>query len=144
MKLLSASLLCLFSTSILASSLPQSLEELEKRYLTAYQNKNVDSIYNLIDWTGISGYKKKMVKVYTRNSLGKKIIKTEFEKIDEEFFSDFSVGDKHFKSNLTVDNLFRIKFDNPEREESLVYMVGKSTEGYQFSLSIKNKTKSGT
>jgi len=142
MKLLSASLLCLFSTSILASSLPQSLEELEKRYLTAYQNKNVDSIYNLIDWAGISGYKKKMVKVYTRNSLGKKIKKTEFEAVDEKLFSAFSVGEKHFKSNLAVDNLFRIEFDNPQREESLVYLVGKSSDGYQFSLSIKNKFKS--
>jgi hypothetical protein len=141
MKLLSASLLCLFSTSILASNLPQSMVELEKRYLTAYQNKNVDGIYNLIDWTGISGYKKKMVKVYTRNSLGKKIIKTEFEAVDEKFFDDFSVGDKHFKSNLSVENLFRIEFDNPQREESLVYLVGKSPEGYQFSLSVKNNTK---
>lgn len=142
MKLLSASLLCIFSTSILASSLPQSMEELEKRYLTAYKNKNVDGIYNLIDWTGISGYKKKMVKVYTRNSLGKKIKKTEFEAINEKFFSDFSVGEKHFKSNLAVDKLFRIEFDNPQREESLVYLVGKSSDGYQFSLSIKNKEKS--
>lgn len=139
MKLLSASLLFLFSTSIVASNLPQSLEELEKRYLTAYQNKNVDGIYNLIDWTGISGYKKKMVQVYTRNSLGKKIKNTEFESVDKKFFTDFSVGDKHFKSNLVVDNLFRIEFDNPQREESLVYLVGNSPEGYQFSLSIKNK-----
>jgi hypothetical protein len=139
MKLLSASLLFIFSNSILASSLPQSLEELEKRYLTAYQNKNVDGIYNLIDWTGISGYKKKMVQVYTRNSLGKKIKSTEFEAVDEKFFTDFSVGHKHFKSNLVVDNLFRIEFDNPQREESLVYLVGNSSEGYQFSLSIKNK-----
>jgi len=142
MKLLTASLLCLFSTSILASNLPQTMAELEKRYLSAYQNKNVDDIYNLIDWTGISGYKKKMVKVYTRNSLGKKIIKTEFEPVDDDFFGDFSVGDKNFKSNLSVENLFRIEFDNPQREESLVYLVGKSPEGYQFSLSIKNKTKS--
>lgn len=137
MKLLLASLLCLFSTGILASNLPQSMAELEKRYLTAYQNKNVDGIYDLIDWTGISGYKKKMVQVYTRNSLGKKIINTEFEAVKDDFFSAFSVGDKHFKSNLTVDNLFRIEFDNPQREESLVYLVGKSPEGYQFSLSIK-------
>jgi hypothetical protein len=115
--------------------------ELEKRYLTAYQNKNVDGIYNLIDWTGISGYKKKMVKVYTRNSLGKKIINTGFEAVDEKFFNDFSVGDKHFKANLSVDNLFRVEFDNPQREESLVYLVGKSPEGYQFSLSVKNNTK---
>lgn len=141
MKLLSASLLFVFSTSLLASNLPQSMEELEKRYLTAYQNKNIEGIYNLIDWTGISGYKKKMVKVYTRNSLGKKIIKTEFETVDDHFFSDFSVGEKHFKSNLSVENLFRIEFDNPQREESLVYLVGKSPEGYQFSLSIKNKSK---
>ncbi|MFT5760785.1 MAG: hypothetical protein ACI9LM_005572 [Alteromonadaceae bacterium] len=142
MKLLAASLLCLLSTSILANNLPQSMEELEKRYLTAYQNKNADGIYNLIDWTGISGYKKKMVKVYTRNSLGKKIRNTEFEAVDEKFFSDFSVGDKHFKSNLAVNNLFRIEFDNPQREESLVYLVGKSPKGYQFSLSIRNKIKS--
>ncbi len=142
MKLLSASLLCLFSTSILASNLPQSMEELEKRYLRAYQNKNLDGIYSLIDWTGVSGYKKKMVKVYTRNSLGKKIKNTEFEAVDEKFFNDFSVGEKHFKSNLAVDQLFRIEFDNPQREESLVYLVGKSSDGYQFSLSIKNKTKS--
>ena len=137
MRLLSASFLCLFSTSLLASNLPQSMEELKTRYLTAYQNKNLDGIYGLIDWTGVSGYKKKMVKVYTRNSLGKKIVKTEFEKVEGEFFSEFSVGEKHFKSNLVVDNLFRIEFDNPQREESLVYLVGKSPDGYQFSLSVK-------
>ena len=137
MRLLSASFLCLFSTSLLASNLPQSMEELKTRYLTAYQNKNLDGIYDLIDWTGVSGYKKKMVKVYTRNSLGKKIVKTEFEKVEDEFFSEFSVGEKHFKSNLVVDNLFRIEFDNPQREESLVYLVGKSSDGYQFSLSVK-------
>lgn len=138
MKLLSASLLFFVSSSLLASSLPQSGEELEKRYLTAYQNKNVEGIYDLIDWTGVSRYKKKMVKVYTRNSLGKKIKKTEFEPIDSHFFSAFSVGEKHYKSNLVVNQLFRIEFDNPQREESLVYLVGKSTEGYQFSISINN------
>ena len=137
MRLLSASFLCLFSTNLLASNLPQSMEELKTRYLTAYQNKNLDGIYDLIDWTGVSGYKKKMVKVYTRNSLGKKIINTEFEAVEEQFFSEFSVGEKHFKSNLVVDNLFRIEFDNPQREESLVYLVGKSPNGYQFSLSVK-------
>jgi len=137
MKLLSAGFLCLFSTSLLASNLPQSMEELKTRYLSAYQNKNLDAIYDLIDWTGVSGYKKKMVKVYTRNSLGKKIVKTEFEKVEGEFFSEFSVGEKQFKSNLVVDNLFRIEFDNPQREESLVYLVGKSPDGYQFSLSVK-------
>ena len=142
MRLLSASFLCLFSTSLLAASnLPQSMEELESRYLTAYKNKNLDAIYNLIDWTGVSGYKKKMVKVYTRNSLGKKILDTEFEPVEEQFFSEFSVGEKRFKSNLIVDNLFRIKFDNPQREESLVYLVGKSADGYQFSLSVKQKEK---
>jgi hypothetical protein len=141
MKLLSASFLCLLSTCTWASNIPQSMEELESRYLSAYQNKNLEGIYNLIDWTGISGYKKKMVKVYTRNSLGKKIKNTEFEPVDENFFSAFSVGDKNFKSNLEVKQLFRIEFDNPQREESLVYLVGKSPDGYQFSLSIKNDNK---
>ena len=138
MKLLSASLLFFVSTSILANSLPQSSEELQKRYLSAYQDKNIEGIYDLIDWTGVSGYKKKMVKVYTRNSLGKKIKKTDFEAIDSKFFNAFSVGEKHYKSNLVVNQLFRIEFDNPQREESLVYLVGKSTEGYQFSISINN------
>lgn len=75
------------------------------------------------------------------NSLGKKLKNTEFKAVDEEFYTDFFVGDKHLKSNLNIDNLFRIDFDNPQREESLVYLTGKSPEGYQLSLSIENKTK---
>lgn len=141
MKLLSASFLCLLSLGTWASTIPQSMAELESRYLTYYENKDLDAIYELIDWHGVSGYKKKMVKVYTRNSLGKKIKKTDFEAIDSDVFSAFSVGDNHYKSNLVVKQLFRIEFDNPEREESLVYLVGQSAKGYQFSISISNDSK---
>lgn len=142
MKLLLVSLLFIFSSNLWASNLPQTIDELEKRYLESYQNKDLEGIYSLINWHGVSRYKKKMVKVYTRNSLGKDIKKTDFETIDSDLLSTFSVGEKNYKTNLIVNKLFRIEFDNPEREESLVYLVGKSTAGYQFSLSINNDSKS--
>lgn len=141
MKLL-VSLLFMFSSNLWASSLPQTIEELEKRYLASYQKKDLEGIYNLINWHGVSRYKKKMVKVYTRNSLGKDIKKTDFEVIDKAVLASFSVGEKHYKTNLMVNKLFRIEFNNPEREESLVYLVGKSDAGYQFSLSVNNDSKS--
>lgn len=141
MKLLVVSILFCVSSNLWANSLPQSTEELEQRYLESYQKKDLDGIYSLINWQGVSRYKKKMVKVYTRNSLGKSIKKTDFEAIDESLLKNYSVGEKKYKTNLSVKKLFRIEFDNPQREESLVYLVGKSAAGYQFSLSINNNSK---
>ena len=71
MKLFIAIIFFTFSSNLLASNLPQTVEELQQRYLSSYQSKDLEGIYNLIDWRGVSRYKKKMVKVYTRNSLVK-------------------------------------------------------------------------
>lgn len=136
MKLFIAIIFFTFSSNLLASNLPQTVEELQQRYLSSYQSKDLEGIYNLIDWRGVSRYKKKMVKVYTRNSLGKKIKDTNFEVIDKSLLESFTVGEKSYKTNLSVSQLFRIEFDNPEREEFLVYLVGKGPEGYQFSISV--------
>ena len=84
-----------------------------------------------------------MIRVYTRNNFGRKVIKTEFEEADTEFLKSFSVGQKKYQSNLPVTHLMRIYFEDTVGDEepefgSVVYLVGKKTEGYQIAVAIND------
>jgi hypothetical protein len=120
-------------------------EALLDKFLVAHKAKSYDEIASLINWDGVSKYKKKMVRVYTRNNFGRKVIRTEFEKADTEFLSNFSVGHRKYHSNLPVTHLMRIYFEdsvgNQETEiGSVVYLVGKQNNGYQIAIATKSSS----
>lgn len=131
---------CLSAT---ASELPNSKEALLEQFLEAHEAKNYSEVEPLINWDGVRKYKAKMIRVYTRNNFGRKVIKTEFEEADTEFLKSFSVGQKKYQSNLPVTHLMRIYFEDTVGDEepefgSVVYLVGKKTEGYQIAVAIND------
>ncbi|MEH6629058.1 MAG: hypothetical protein V7739_21700 [Motiliproteus sp.] len=129
--------------SALAVELPSSKEDLLSQFLSAHESKNYDEISTLINWDGVRKYKKKIIRVYTKNNFGRKVAGSEFEEADTEFLNKFSVGQKKYKTNMQVTHLMRIFFENAtgddkEEYDSVVYLVGKDKDSYQISIAIKN------
>ncbi|WP_415887558.1 hypothetical protein ACMXYR_05310 [Neptuniibacter sp. QD29_5] len=135
--------------NVTASELPSTKEALLDRFLTAHEAKSYENISSLINWEGVRKYKQKMIRVYTRNNFGRKVIGTEFEEADTEFLNNFSVGHKKYQSNLPVTHLMRIYFEDTVGDEepefgSVVYLVGKHKEGYQIAIATKNPSSPPT
>ncbi|MDO6515195.1 hypothetical protein [Neptuniibacter sp. 2_MG-2023] len=138
-------IICCFSAH--ASDIANTKESLLERFLVAHEAKNYSDIEALVNWEGVRKYKAKMVRVYTRNNFGRKVAKTEFEEADTEFLKNFSVGNKKYHSNMPVTHLMRIYFENSDEESktskeeynSVVYLVGKSDEGYKIAITLDEK-----
>jgi|GEM_PF-4704094 len=126
-----------------ATELPTSKEDLLQRFLSAHEAKSYDDISGLINWDGVRKYKQKMIRVYTRNNFGRKVIGTEFEEADTAFLNSFNVGTQNYHSNLPVTHLMRIYFEDTVGNEepefgSVVYLVGEKEGHYQIAISIKS------
>ncbi|MFW1677085.1 hypothetical protein ACFVYJ_04805 [Pontibacter sp. JAM-7] len=133
--------LVLTSLNIFAAELPTTKEALLDQFLQAHEAKNFDAISELINWDGVRKYKQKMIRVYTRNNFGRKVIGTEFEAADTQFLQDFSVGSRAYHSNMPVSHLMRIYFedtvgDEPAEFGSVVYLVGEQNNQYQIAITI--------
>ncbi len=129
--------------SVTAAELPSTKEALLNKFLAAHEAKSYEDISSLINWDGVRKYKQKMIRVYTRNNFGRKVIGTEFEEADTEFLKNFSVGHKKYQSNLPVTHLMRIYFEDTVGDEepefgSVVYLVGEHDEGYQIAIATKD------
>ena len=61
------------------------------RFAQAHNQKNFDDISQLINWEGVSKYKQKIVRVYTKANFSRQIVKTEFQEADTEFLGPKSV-----------------------------------------------------
>jgi hypothetical protein len=125
-----------------ASELPSSKEALLDQFLTAHEAKDYDAISKLINWDGVRRYKQKMIRVYTKNNFGRKVIGTEFEEADTEFLKNFSVEHKQFSSNHSVSHLMRIYFEDTVGDEepefgSVVYLIGEKPEGYKIAIAVR-------
>lgn len=126
-----------------ATELPDTKEALLEQFLNAHHDKNYEAISGLINWDGVRRYKQKMIRVYTRNNFGRKVINTEFEEADTEFLKQFSVGHKHYQSNHDVSHLMRIYFEDTVGDEepefgSVVYLIGEKPDGYQIAIAVKD------
>jgi len=143
---LALAITCMSAT---ASELPSTKEALLGKFLEAHEAKSYEDISSLINWDGVRKYKQKMIRVYTRNNFGRKVIGTEFEEADTEFLKSFKVGHKKFQSNLPVTHLMRIYFEDTVGDEepefgSVVYLVGKHKEGYQIAIATKDPSSPPT
>lgn len=141
--------LAISCASLSAAGLPATKEALLKDFLTAHEAKSYEQISALINWDGVRKYKKKMIRVYTRNNFGRKVIGTEFEEADTEFLKNFSVGHKKYQSNLPVTHLMRIYFEDTVGDEepefgSVVYLVGQHQDGYQIAIATKDPSSPTT
>ncbi|WP_420600672.1 hypothetical protein [Neptuniibacter sp.] len=128
-----------------ANELPSSKEALLDQFLSAHEAKDYDAISELINWDGVRRYKQKMIRVYTRNNFGRKVIGTEFEEADTDFLKHFSVGQKQYRSNHSVSHLMRINFEDTVGDEepeygSVVYLIGKQPEGYKISIAVRESS----
>ena len=129
-----------------ATELPSSKEALLDRFISAHEAKDYDAIAQLINWDGVRRYKQKMIRVYTRNNFGRKVINTEFEEADTEFLQKFSVGHKNFHSNHEVSHLMRIYFEDTVGDEepefgSVVYLIGEQPQGYQIAIAVRDNAE---
>jgi len=142
-KIIMPLVLALSCLSASATELPSTKEALLDKFLTAHEAKSYEQILPLINWEGVRKYKQKMIRVYTRNNFGRKVIGTEFEEADTAFLKNFSVGDKKYQSNHPVTHLMRIYFEDTVGDEeaefgSVVYLVGEQKDGYQIAVAIKD------
>jgi len=141
--------LAITCVSATAAELPSSKEALLDKFLIAHEAKSYEDISSLINWKGVRKYKQKMIRVYTKNNFGRKVIGTEFEDADTQFLKSFSVGHKKYQSNLPVTHLMRIYFEDTVGDEepefgSVVYLVGKNKQGYQIAIATKDPSSPPT
>lgn len=132
-----------------AAEVPSTKEALLENFLSAHEAKSYEQISSLINWDGVRRYKQKMIRVYTRNNFGRKVIGTEFEEADTEFLKEFSVGHRKYQSNMPVTHLMRIYFEDTVGDEepefgSVVYLVGKHKDGVQIAIAVKDPSSPET
>ena len=148
-KIILPLLLAITCLNASATGLPSTKEALLQEFLAAHEAKSYEQISSLINWEGVRKYKQKMIRVYTRNNFGRKVIGTEFEEADTEFLKKFAVGHKKYQSNHTVTHLMRIYFEDTVGDEepefgSVVYLVGEQNDGYQIAIAINDPSTPST
>ncbi len=139
---------CLFFSAVAQPAMAQlkleQKEQLLEKVIAAHDAADFEAIAELIEWRGISGYKKKMVKVYTRSTFGRAIKNASFEVADTEYLRRFELGPKTYASNMDVVYLMRLEFDEevPAGEDapSVVFLVGKDEQGYKIAMTAPIET----
>lgn len=124
-----------------AAHYPATTEELVATVKTAIETKNFGSIDHLVNWMGISDFKKREFSTVIRHGLGRPIAKIELEQIDDETQRNLRNIKLH-KLNMQVSHILRVTYSDGEAggvTPAAVYMIGRMADAYRIAMLVKEK-----
>jgi NAD(P)-dependent dehydrogenase (short-subunit alcohol dehydrogenase family) len=144
-------LLCILSLALAApvhaaqdsadAHYPATTEELVATVKTAIETKSFETIDHLVNWLGISDYKRREFSTVIRHGLGRPIAKIELEQIDDETQRNLRNIKLH-KLNMQVSHILRVTFADGEEggvTPAAVYMIGRMADAYRIAMLVKEK-----
>lgn len=139
--LINTLLICSMGGPSIAAEQRLSKEQLMQQFREAHESSDYRKIEQLINWNGVSGYQKKMVRVYTKANFGRKIAHSDFRPADTAYLRNFSLGPKTYHSNMEVSHLMRFEFDeriaHDKERPSVVYLVGQVDGEYRIAMTTR-------
>lgn len=124
-----------------AMPLPKSEGELIAAVRTAIEREDFSILDELVIWTDVSPYKRRLLGAQLRHGLGRPIEKIELEHADTQTRFDLQ-NMRGIRLNMPVTYLLRIKFqEEPGHlggQPGTVYMVGKLDGVYRIALLVRD------
>lgn len=120
---------------------PKSVDELVAIVKSAVETKDFEAIDHVVNWMGISDYKRREFSTQIRHGLGRPIAKVELEQIDDETMRALRNIKLH-KLNMQVSHILRITYADGEANgvtPAGVYLVGRMEETYRIALLVKER-----
>ncbi len=120
---------------------PATTEELVTTVKTAIETKDFEAIEHIVNWMGISDYKRREFSTAIRHGLGRPIAKIELEQIDDETQRNLRNIKLH-KLNMQVSHILRVTYSDGETggvTPASVYMIGRMANAYRIALLVKEK-----
>ncbi len=124
-----------------AERYPTTTDELVATVRSAIETKNFEAIDHLVNWDGISAYKRREFSALIRHGLGRPIAKIELEQIDDETREGLRHIKLH-KLNMQVSHILRVTYADGEEGGVVpagVYMIGRVANAYRIALLVKEK-----
>lgn len=124
-----------------AEGYPTTTDELASMVRNAIETKNLQEINHIVNWEGISRYKRREFESRILHGLGRPIAKVELEQIDDETRESLRHIKLH-KLNMQVSHILRVTFWDSEEgnpEPAAVYMIGRMANAYRIALFVKEK-----
>jgi len=134
-----------FNTTIASAAaampLPKSEGELVAAVRTAIEKEDFSILDELVIWTDVSPYKRRLLGAQLRHGLGRPIETIELEHADTQTRFDLQ-SMRGIRLNMPVTYLLRIKFrEEPGQlggQPGTVYMVGKLDGFYRIALLVRD------
>ena len=120
---------------------PKTVDELVAIVKSAVEAKDFEAIDHVVNWMGISDYKRREFSTQIRHGLGRPIAKVELEQIDDETMRALRNIKLH-KLNMQVSHILRITYADGEAggvTPAGVYLIGRMEEAYRIALLVKEK-----
>lgn len=124
-----------------AMTLPKSEGELISAVRTAIEKEDFSILDELVIWTDVSPYKRRLLGAQLRHGLGRPIETIELEHANTQTRFDLQ-SMRGIRLNMPVTYLLRIKFrEEPGQlggQPGTVYMVGKLDGFYRIALLVRD------
>lgn len=121
--------------------MPKTVEDLVAIVKKAVETKDFEAIDHVVNWMGISDYKRREFSTQIRHGLGRPIAKVELEQIDDETMRALRNIKLH-KLNMQVSHILRVTYADGEAggvTPAGVYLIGRMEETYRIALLVKEK-----
>lgn len=116
-------------------------DELVTLVRTAIEKENFSMIDNIVNWQGVSNYKRRVFSSQILHALGRPISKIEVEDADQETRTSLSKMKNH-TLNMDVTHLLRVTFSDGEPGGIVpaeVFLIGRMEDSYRIALLVKAK-----
>jgi hypothetical protein len=125
----------------IASERPGTKDELVTLVRTAIEKEDFSMIDDIVNWQGVSDYKRRVFSSQILHALGRPISKIEFEDADQETRTSLAKMKNH-KLNMDVTHLLRVTFSDGEPGGIIpaeVFLIGRMEDAYRIALFVKAK-----
>ena len=130
-----------FGSMAEAKALPRTEGELIATVRTAIEKGDFEAIEELVLWTDVSAFKRRLISVQIRHGLDRPIAKVELEHADTETRFDLQRM-RGVRLNMPVTYLLRVTYgDEPGAlggTPAAVYMVGKLDGEFRIALLVRS------
>lgn len=123
------------------ASYPDTTDALVTTVKTAIETKDFGAIDRLVNWMGISDFKRREFSTVIRHGLGRPIAKIELEQIDDVTQRNLRNIKLH-KLNMQVSHILRVTYADGEAggvAPAAVYMIGRMADAYRIAMLVKEK-----
>lgn len=118
---------------------PKSQDGLIAEVRLAIEKGDFEAIENIVLWTDVSPYRRRVISSQIRHSLGRPIHSIALEEADIETRRELQ-NLRNLRLNLPVSDLLRVTFgdsDGSAEEPATVFLIGKLEGAYRIALLVK-------